>query len=96
MTSTVHKVTCFITHRVSQNTELLLFRHPNAGIQIPAGTAEPDETPEVAAWREAAEESGLTGLELKCLLGEEDEPPPPGQALGALPQRDTSESIKAG
>ena len=83
MTSTIHKVTCFITRRGVKGIELLLFNHPNVGVQIPAGTVEPDEEPEYAARREAAEESGLDNLVLKKYLGEVDDPPPAGFILVA-------------
>jgi 8-oxo-dGTP pyrophosphatase MutT (NUDIX family) len=39
--------------------ELLAFRHPLAGVQLPRGTVEPGETPAAAALRELHEESGL-------------------------------------
>ena len=48
---------------------MLLFKHPNAGIQIPAGTVEDDETPEEAALWEVSEETGLTTLSLGQYLG---------------------------
>lgn len=62
MTSTqvLKKVTAFVTRQGKQGRELLLFKHPYAGIQFPAGSVEPDEEYEVAAWREVAEETGLT------------------------------------
>jgi 8-oxo-dGTP pyrophosphatase MutT (NUDIX family) len=59
MSLTRHKVTCFITRQRRQGQELLLINHPNAGVQIPAGTVEPGEDLETAAIREAVEESGL-------------------------------------
>ena len=65
------KVTAFITRASPTGRELLLIRHPYAGVQIPAGTVEPDETPEHAVLREAHEETGLThflpGHYLGCL-----------------------------
>ena len=69
---TLGKVTVFITRRAPRGVELLLFEHPNAGIQIPAGTLEEGETPEKAALREAAEETGLTGLHVRRYLGYQD------------------------
>lgn len=54
-----HKVVAYIT----RGCELLVFEHegmPEAGVQVPAGTVEPDEPLEAALWREIAEESGLT------------------------------------
>ena len=65
----IEKVTTFITRTTAQGVELLLFEHPFAGIQIPAGTVEAGEMPEQAAQREAREESGLTALMLREYLG---------------------------
>ena len=64
------KVLAYIT----SNNRLLVFSHPHhpeAGIQVPAGTLGDDETPERAVMREALEETGLTELTLDCLLGEQ-------------------------
>jgi 8-oxo-dGTP pyrophosphatase MutT (NUDIX family) len=63
------KVTAYITRPAGGATELLLFRHPTAGIQVPAGTVEIGEPVEAAARREAREESGLDGLRLVRPLG---------------------------
>ncbi len=63
------KAFAYITHR----GRLLVFRHPlapEAGIQVPAGTIEPGESPAEAVLREAAEETGLSGLTVACFLGE--------------------------
>lgn len=38
---------------------ILLFRHPEAGVQLPKGTIENGEAPDVAVLRELAEESGI-------------------------------------
>lgn len=60
----VHKVVAYIT----RGRELLLFEHagmPEAGLQVPAGTIEPDEPLDDALWREIAEESGITPKVLK-------------------------------
>jgi 8-oxo-dGTP diphosphatase len=65
-----HKVFAYITHEA----HLLVFRHPTApeaGIQVPAGTVQAGEPPAVAVLREAAEETGLAGLVLDRLLGEQ-------------------------
>src|SRR5690348_12374526 len=64
------KVFAYITH----TDRLLVFRHPTApevGIQVPAGTVQAGEPPAVAVLREAAEETGLDGLRLARLLGEQ-------------------------
>jgi len=53
------KVTAFVTRIVQQQTEHLLFRHTNAGIQLPAGMVEEGELPEQAVVREVAEEPGV-------------------------------------
>lgn len=56
------KVTAFVTRAAPEGVELLLFEHPYAGIQLPAGTVEAGEAHAVAAAREASEETGLTDL----------------------------------
>jgi ADP-ribose pyrophosphatase YjhB (NUDIX family) len=63
------KVTAYITCE----DKLLVFRHvdyPEAGIQVPSGTAEVDEDLEEAVLREAEEESGLADLQWISYLGE--------------------------
>ncbi len=65
----IEKVTIFITRSTEHGVDLLLFEHPFAGIQIPAGTVEHGETPEQAALREAHEESGLAMLAIREYLG---------------------------
>lgn len=53
--------------------QLLVFRHrdfPEVGVQVPAGTIEPDETDYgLSALREAEEETGLKNLRLVRYLG---------------------------
>ncbi len=85
MTSLVQKVTCFVIRAGKSGTELLLFNHPRGEVQIPAGTVEHGESPEEAARREAAEETGLADLLLVRSLGKEDDPPQPGHMLVVLP-----------
>ncbi len=72
MTRVLEKVTAFVTRGGAQREELLLLEHPFAGIQIPAGTVEAGEGPEDAVRREAAEETGLSSLELHTYLGSDD------------------------
>lgn len=48
---------------------ILLFRHPQAGVQLVKGTIEQGETPARAALRELAEESGLSTAEIVDDLG---------------------------
>ncbi len=69
----LEKVTAFVTRSGPTGQELLLFRHPHAGIQLPAGTVEEGETPEQAVLREAMEETGLSNLRLGSLLGRHEQ-----------------------
>ncbi len=69
----LEKVTAFVTRRGSAGTELLLFRHPNAGIQLPAGTVENGELAADAALREVIEETGLRDVAIRCRIGCVDE-----------------------
>lgn len=62
-------------HRKKSGKELLLFEHPSAGIQVPAGTVEIGEEPSDAALREGGEESGLEGLRVEEFLGAREEAP---------------------
>ncbi|QDG53602.1 GNAT family N-acetyltransferase [Persicimonas caeni] len=52
------KVTAFVV-TADEPHHLLVFGHPTAGLQLPAGTVEPGETPIAAAKREVWEETGL-------------------------------------
>jgi 8-oxo-dGTP diphosphatase len=64
----IRKVVAYIT----QEDKLLVFSHPHhpeAGIQVPAGTVEEDESPREAVLREAREETGLDDLEIQSYLG---------------------------
>ncbi len=70
------KVTAFVTRSGADGRQLLLFHHPTAGIQIPAGTVEEGESPEAAVLREVAEETGLTEVRLVGCIGQRDELPP--------------------
>jgi 8-oxo-dGTP diphosphatase len=59
---------------ITYEQRLLVFRHvgmSEAGIQVPAGTIEPGETPKSAALSEAWEETGLADLTLVSYLGEQ-------------------------
>lgn len=67
--ASVQKVTAFITRKRLFGTQLLVFQHPTAGIQLPAGTVEMGEDLETAVLREAFEETGLSQLNLKKYLG---------------------------
>lgn len=81
--ATIAKVTALITCRWAEDDYLLLFQHPFAGIQIPAGTVEAGEDVAVAARREAWEETGLTDLGEGVYLGQSEDLLPAGKALMA-------------
>jgi 8-oxo-dGTP pyrophosphatase MutT (NUDIX family) len=72
----LEKVTAFITRPGGNGPEILLFQHPHAGIQIPAGTVEEDEPLDAAALREAFEETGLADLRIVRQIGSRVELPP--------------------
>lgn len=64
------KALCYVV----RDGRLLVFRHVDAspeevGLQVPAGSVRPGETPEAAALREGREETGLTGLRVVRPLG---------------------------
>ena len=69
MSSVVEKVTALVTRERDAVKDLLLFKHPTAGIQIPAGTVEDGETPETAVIREVFEETGLRNVNIEQSLG---------------------------
>lgn len=56
---TVKKAVAVVLRSGKHVLEVLVFRHPSAGVQIPKGTMENFETVEAAALRELEEESGL-------------------------------------
>jgi 8-oxo-dGTP pyrophosphatase MutT (NUDIX family) len=68
---TIEKVTAFITRSHGPEAELLLFHHPLAGIQLPAGTVDMDEAPETAVLRETWEETGLQNVTIAAKLGQQ-------------------------
>ncbi len=66
----VRKAVAYIT----RGDDLLVFRHRDfpleeVGVQVPAGTVRAGESPEQAAVREVAEETGLTTLQFVRYLG---------------------------
>ncbi|MFR9722456.1 NUDIX hydrolase [Streptomyces sp. MS19] len=68
---TREKALAYVVH----DGRLLVFRHlghsfEEVGVQVPAGSVRPGETPEAAALREAREETGLDGLRVVRKLGE--------------------------
>ena len=69
MNKVVQKVTAFIVREKDGIKELLVFKHPTAGVQIPAGTVEEGEDIEAAVKREAYEETGLQFVKIENYLG---------------------------
>ena len=69
MNEVVQKVTAFIVRERNGVKELLVFKHPTAGVQIPAGTVEKGEDIETAVRRETYEETGLQFVEIENYLG---------------------------
>ena len=69
MNEMIQKVTAFIIRERNGVKELLVFKHPTAGIQIPAGTVEEGEEIETAVKREVYEETGLQFVEIENYLG---------------------------
>jgi 8-oxo-dGTP pyrophosphatase MutT (NUDIX family) len=67
----IEKVVAYAT----QGDMLLVFTHPahpDAGIQVPAGTIEHGESPDEAVLREFREETGLSDPEIRSYLGTKD------------------------
>ena len=59
MNEVIQKVTAFIIRESNSAKELLVFKHPTTGIQIPAGTVEEGEDIETAVKRETTEETDM-------------------------------------
>lgn len=66
----IEKVVAFIVRKKEQQLQLLIFKHPANGYQLPAGTVEENEQLEVALRREVAEETALTNIKVIQKLGE--------------------------
>ena len=69
MNNPFEKVSAFITQERNGVKMLLVFKHPTAGIQIPAGSVEEGEDIETTAIRETHEETGLQHVEIEKYLG---------------------------
>lgn len=75
------KVVSFVTRGPEQERQLLVIRHPTAGIQVPAGTVNIGERLEEAVIRETIEETSLEDLLIARELGSISEELPPGRRL---------------
>ncbi|MCY4400981.1 MAG: NUDIX domain-containing protein [Candidatus Poribacteria bacterium] len=58
-----------MTQKRNRVNSLLVFKHPTAGIQIPAGSVEVGEDIETAVIRETYEETGLRVVKIEKYLG---------------------------
>ncbi len=65
----IEKVTAFITQERNGVKVVLVFKHPTAGVQIPAGSVEVGEDLETAVLRETYEETGLQQVKIEKYLG---------------------------
>lgn len=70
MSDPLRKVTALITRKIEAIPDLLVFHHPSAGVQLPAGTVEPSESFSSAVIREVFEETGLKQVTIRKVLGE--------------------------
>ena len=69
------KALAYVTREKEGRKQLLVFTHrdhPEAGLQVPAGTAHDGEEIEATLFREIEEETGLTGLQLERKLIQHD------------------------
>jgi 8-oxo-dGTP pyrophosphatase MutT (NUDIX family) len=75
----LQKATAFVVTK-NKPRRLLVFQHPIAGIQLPAGTVEPGEDVVAAAAREVFEETGLKMTDPGRILREQTRRLEPDQA----------------
>ena len=65
----IQKVVPVVLRMWNGRLQILVFRHPLAGIQIVKGTVEHDEPLENAALRELSEESGIDNASVEKFIG---------------------------
>ena len=65
----IQKVVPVILRKWNERLQILVFRHPLAGIQIVKGTVEQGESLENAALRELFEESGIDNTSIEKFIG---------------------------
>ncbi|MDP1534458.1 MAG: NUDIX domain-containing protein [Rubrivivax sp.] len=70
LTRAASKAVPIVLRGAGEAAEILVFKHPTAGVQLVKGTIEPNETAAQAALRELAEESGVIGLPNVQSLGQ--------------------------
>ncbi|MEZ4647322.1 MAG: NUDIX domain-containing protein [Candidatus Eisenbacteria bacterium] len=68
----VHKACPCVLRTGRGRAEILVFRHPLAGIQVPKGTVEDAEAIDDAVLRELREETGVTCARIESKIGEFD------------------------
>lgn len=66
----LEKVSALILRPSKTVPDILVFEHPTAGLQLPAGTVENDEEPEIAVLRKVYQETGLKQVEVVKKLTE--------------------------
>lgn len=74
------KALAYVVHEAPAGERLLVFARldrPEAGLQVPAGTVEPGETPEQACRRELLEEAGVVAPGPARLIGVFEHRPAP-------------------
>lgn len=65
----IQKVVPIVFRQQDEQLQILVFRHPLAGIQIVKGTVEQGESLENAALRELFEESGIDNASIEKFIG---------------------------
>lgn len=69
MPGIVEKLCPVVVRPGAEGVDLLVFRHPLAGVQLVKGTREPDEAIVSGVLRELTEESGITRARVVAYLG---------------------------
>ena len=75
------KVAAFVTRGRETEKQLLVIHHPNAGLQVAAGTVKLGEQHEKAVTRKIVEETGLAEVQIERALGSISEQLPTGRQL---------------
>ncbi|RKG36694.1 NUDIX hydrolase [Acinetobacter rongchengensis] len=67
--SMIKKVVPIVLRQQAEQLQILVFKHPLAGIQFVKGTVEQDESLESATLRELFEESGIDNVLIEKFIG---------------------------